>query len=305
MPVPSDLDTLNRCFAIKDRLSFRDVGNGLVVAEVAQPSATATISLQGGHLMSWQPASQTEPVVWLSKLARLAPGKSIRGGVPVCWPWFGPHASDPKLPGHGFARTVPWEVTHARAQADGSMQILLALVESEQTRALWPHRARCVIEITVGNTLKVALSTENLGGREFVIGEALHTYFCVGDIADARVTGLEGMEYLDKVGGSTRRRQEGAVTFTGETDRVYVNTGGRCVIEDVRLKRRVIVDKTGSQSTVVWTPWAGKADKMGDFGPDGWREMVCVESANALENVVTVRPGSRHTLTVEYRTEPL
>jgi D-hexose-6-phosphate mutarotase len=303
MSVVSPLDDFNRRFAVPNQLGFRDVGNGLIVAEVANARATATISLQGGHLMSWRPATQAEPVIWLSKLARLAPGKSIRGGVPVCWPWFGPHATDPKLPGHGYARTVAWEVTHARPQADGSTLIALALVESEQTRAQWPHHSGCSIELVVGESLKVALTTENRGDREFTLGEALHTYFRIGDIADARVLGLEGVEYVDKIGASARRRQEGAVTFAGETDRVYVNTGGRCVIEDARLQRRIVIDKSGSQSTVVWTPWTEKADKMGDFGPDGWREMVCVESANALENVVTVKPGSRHTLAVEYRAE--
>jgi D-hexose-6-phosphate mutarotase len=149
------------------------------------------------------------------------------------------------------------------------------------------------------------LTTENPGREDFVIGEALHTYFQIGDIADTRVHGLDGVEYLDKVAGSTRARQHGPVTFAGETDRVYVNTEGECVIEDPRLKRRIAVAKSGSASTVVWTPWAEKADKMGDFGPDGWRAMVCVESANALENAVTVKAGGRHTLAVEYRAESL
>jgi D-hexose-6-phosphate mutarotase len=302
MSATNTLDSLNERFSIRDNLVFREM-SGLIVAEIDNAQATATICLQGAHLMSWQPKTERQPVVWLSKLARLAPGKSIRGGVPVCWPWFGPHVSDPKLPGHGYARTVPWELTEARALPDGTTVISLALVESEATRAQWSQRARCTIRMTVGRTLQIALATENLGREDIVIGEALHTYFQIGDIADTRVHGLDGVEYLDKVAGNTRARQLGAVTFAGETDRVYVNTENECVIEDARLRRRIVVAKTGSRSTVVWTPWAEKADKMGDFGPDGWRAMVCVESANALENVVTVNPGERHTLAVEYRAE--
>jgi D-hexose-6-phosphate mutarotase len=302
---PNTVDMLNSRFSIRGHLAFREAPGGLSVVEIDNPLATATVCLQGAHLMSWRPKSETQPVVWLSPLAKLAPGKSIRGGVPVCWPWFGPHATDSKLPGHGYARTVPWELTEARALPDGATVIGLTLVESEATRAQWSQRARCTIRITVGRTLQIALVTENLGNEDCVIGEALHTYFQIGDIAETRVFGLEGVEYLDKVSGNARRRQDGALMFAGETDRVYVNTESECTIEDPRLKRRIVVAKSGSRSTVVWTPWAEKADKMGDFGPDGWRAMVCVESANALENVVTVKPGNRHTLSVEYRAEKL
>lgn len=301
----NDLETLNSRFAIANQLEFKMAGDGLVVAEIANADATATICLQGGHVMTWQPARESTPVVWLSKLAKLAPGKSIRGGVPVCWPWFGAHASEAGYPGHGYARTVPWEVSGTAATADGATQLTLRLCESEQTRAMWPHAGRAEIQITVGKTLKVALTTHNLGDADFVIGEALHTYFHIGDIAETRVLGLEGCEYLDKAGGSVRRRQEDAVTFTGETDRVYVSTETECVIEDARLQRRIRVAKSGSRSTVVWTPWSEKADKMGDFGVDGWRAMVCVESANALENTVTVAAHGSHTLAVEYSTEAM
>jgi D-hexose-6-phosphate mutarotase len=245
-------------------------------------------------------------VVWLSRFARFAPGKSIRGGVPVCWPWFGPHATDPALPAHGFARTVPWEVTATRELDDGATEIALALVETEQTRAMWPHRAGVSLRVTVGAALEIALTTRNRDDRALVIGEALHTYFQIGDIADIRIRGLEGCDYLDKAGGgSVRRRQDGPVVFTEETDRIYVNTEAECVIEDARLQRRIRVAKSGSRSTVVWNPWTAKADKMGDFGPDGWRGMVCVESANAADNVVSIAPGATHRLAVRYAVEAL
>ena len=150
------------------------------------------------------------------------------------------------------------------------------------------------------------LSTENTGESDFVISEALHAYFRIGDIGAVQVAGLAGCDYWDKVGGSTLKNQDGIIQFAGETDRVYINTAAECAIEDSRLKRRIRVAKSGSLSTVVWTPWTAKADRMGDLGqPDGWREMLCVESANAIDNVVHVTAGARHTLIVEYRTESL
>jgi len=299
------LETLNSRFAIAEQLRFNLAGDGLVVAEIANAHASATICLQGGHVMTWKPAAASEPVVWLSRLAKLAPGKSIRGGAPVCWPWFGAHATEAGFPGHGYARTVPWEVSATRTLADGSTEIALTLVESDATRAMWAHPSKAEILVTVGKTLKIALTTRNLGDADFVIGEALHTYLQIGDIAETRVLGLEGCEYMDKADGGGRKQQQGAITFNGETDRVYVSTEAECVIEDSRLQRRIRVAKSGSRSTVVWTPWTEKADKMGDFGPDGWRAMVCVESANALENVVTVKAGASHTLAVEYSAEAM
>jgi D-hexose-6-phosphate mutarotase len=301
----NNVETLNHRFGAGRQLAFRETGNGLIVAEIDTPLAVASLCLQGAHVMTWRPQSQAEPVVWLSRLARPAPGKSIRGGVPVCWPWFGPHATEAKLPAHGFARTVPWEVSAARVLRDGAVEIALVLAGNEQTRALWPYRARAELLITIGATLKAALTTVNEDDRAITIGEALHTYFHIGDIGAVRVLGLEGCEYLDKVAGGARRRQDGAITFAGETDRIYVNTAAECVIEDERLRRRIRIAKSGSRSTVVWTPWTEKADKMGDFGPGGWRGMVCVESANAAENVVTVAAGGRHTLAVEYGAESL
>lgn len=301
----NNLETLNQQFAIAGQLSFKLAGDGLIVAEIANAHSSATICLQGGHVMTWQPVAANAPVVWLSKLAKLAPGKSIRGGAPVCWPWFGAHASEAGFPGHGYARTVPWEVSATRTLADGATEIAMTLVESDATRAMWAHPSKAEILVTVGKTLKIALTTSNLGNADFVIGEALHTYLQIGDIAETRVLGLEGCEYMDKAGGGVRKQQDGAIAFSGETDRVYVSTEAECVIEDSRLQRRIRVAKSGSRSTVVWTPWTEKADKMGDFGPDGWRAMVCVESANALENVVTVKAGASHTLAVEYSAEAL
>ena len=297
---------LNKQFGIDGQLVFREDAGALIVAEFDNEHAAAKLCLQGAHLMSWRPKSQSVPVVWLSREAKLAAGKSIRGGAPVCWPWFGAHPTEPGFPGHGFARTVPWQVIESGTEPDGATRITLRLEESEKTKAQWRHDSRLDLTVTVGEKLRMELVTENTGDTDFVIGEALHTYLQVSDIGAVRVTGLDGCDYWDKVGGSTLRKQTGAITFSGETDRVYINTPAECQIEDDKLKRRIRVTKSGSLSTVVWTPWVEKAVKMGDMGqPEGWREMVCVESANAIENVVKVAAGTRHTLIVEYRAEQI
>ncbi|MDD2915490.1 MAG: D-hexose-6-phosphate mutarotase [Gallionella sp.] len=300
----STAQQLNTQFGITGQLGFREDTSGLIVAEINNTQATASLCLQGAHLMSWQPKSQATPAIWLSRDAKLAVGKSIRGGVPVCWPWFGAHATEPGFPAHGYARTTPWQVIESGSEPDGETRLTLRLLANEKTRAQWPHPCTLELIVSIGETLRMELITENTGSSDFVIGEALHTYFRIGDIGAARVSGLQDCEYWDKVGGSELKKQQGAINFSSETDRVYINTAAECVIEDDQLKRRIRIAKSGSLSTVVWTPWTAKADKMGDLGqPDGWREMVCVESANAFDNTVRVAAGTSHTLIVEYRTE--
>jgi dihydroxy-acid dehydratase len=296
-------------FAIPGQLTFRTGAGGLTYVDIDNHGGRATICLQGAHVVSYRPKSQSEPVVWVSDAAKFAAGKSIRGGVPVCWPWFGPHASDASYPAHGFARTVEWTVVASRKRNDARTEITLQMLDNEQIRTQWPHPTRLILTISVGARLEVALATTNLGKAPLQIGEALHTYFHISDIGQVTVTGLEGCTYHDKVENFARRKQSGAIAFKGEVDRVYVDTLADCVIEDPGLKRRIRIAKTGSQSTVVWTPWVEKAEKMGDMGKGksgaGWREMVCVESANAMDNVVTVAPGETHTMAVTYSVEAL
>jgi len=298
------LSELNQRFGISNHLKFSEIGGGLLAAEISNSLATASIALQGAHLMTYQPQGH-EPVIWLSKYAKFAAGKSIRGGVPICWPWFGAHVSDAKLPGHGYSRTVPWEVLETKALPDGATFISFGLIETDATRAQWPHPSSVKMEMTIGKTLRVELVTHNKGKQAFTLGEALHTYFHISDVAQMTIHGLEGCTYLDKVGEPASRTQNGGIVITSEVDRIYINTSADCVIEDRGLKRAIRIAKQGSNSTVVWNPWTEKADNMGDFGTDGYRGMVCVESANAAENIVSVAPGATHKLSVVYSVEPL
>ena len=298
-----DLDAL-KPFSIPGQLAFRTGPGGLPYADIANAGGTASICLQGAHLTNFQPRAQRAPVVWLSQAARFAPGKSIRGGVPVCWPWFGAHAGDPAYPAHGFARTVPWEVVDS-GSADGATTITLRLEFSDATRAQWPYDTPLELHISMADVLDLELTTLNAGEAPVMLGEALHSYLHIGDIAEVELRGLDGCAYLDKTEAFARGQQSGPLRFASEIDRVYVNTLAECVIDDARLGRRIHIAKQGSASTVVWTPWGQKAAAMGDYTADGWRSMLCVESANAADNVLTLRPGEAHVLAVRYSAETL
>lgn len=298
------LTELNQRFAIGNHVQFKEIADGMIIAEVANQHALANIALQGAHIATFQPRGE-EPVIWLSPLAKFAPGKSIRGGVPICWPWFGPHKTDSKLPGHGYARTVPWDVLETKALPDGGTLLRFGIVESDATRAQWPHASTVQLEVTVGKALRVELITTNTGKVSFELGEALHTYFQISDVTKMTIRGLENCAYLDKVKDFARFTQQDGIVIGSEVDRVYVNTAADCVIEDKGMKRAIRIAKQGSMSTVVWNPWTEKADKMGDFGENGHRGMVCVESGNALENVVALTPGETHRLVAVYSVEKL
>ena len=279
---------------------------GLERARVTGPRAEAEIYLQGAHVTRWRPRLAPAPVLFVSSRAVYAPGKAIRGGVPLIFPWFGPHATDRSKPMHGFARSRPWRLIAADSAPDGSAAIELGLDDDEATRALWPHGFRARYRVRVGDTLTMALDVVNTGGGAFTFEAALHTYLAVDDVRTVSVRGLEQTPFIDKVDAMTRKRHGSEpLRLTGETDRVFLGTGARCVVEDPGHRRRLTVDKTGSASTVVWNPWAAKCAEMADMGPDDWRSMICVETANAADDAVTVAPGGTHVMTATIGAEAL
>lgn len=301
---PNDISVLDQRFGITGEVVFKEGPNGQGVVEISNGFAMASIALQGAHLMSWAP-HQEELVIWLSPKAKFGPGESIRGGVPVCWPWFGPHPGESSFPAHGFARTQPWEVIEVLALEDGSNRLGFRLIRSDETYARWPHSTPLELYMTIGTALEMELVTHNDGPAPVTIGQALHTYFEVRDIRRIAIHGLDGCSYIDKTDEGRRKQQSGPVTFSGETDRIYLESTADCVIEDPGLNRRIRIANRGSRSTVVWNPWAERAEALGDFDEDGYLRMVCVESANAADDVVTIAPGGTHRLRVRHTVEPL
>lgn len=300
------IQILNEQFGIDSRLHFRQIDNTILL-EVDTSSSHATISLEGGHVVHWHPKSQVESVLWVSKLAQYVPGTAIRGGVPICWPWFGAHPSETQLPGHGYARVAPWTVDSTSIDANDVVDIKLTLADSEAVRKLrpsdWPQAVSLSVRFLIGETLEVSLTTTNNSDREVCFTEGLHTYLKVADVSEIRINGLDGVEYVDLIDKNTRRHQEGPITFNGELGRIYMNTRSTCIIEDPILNRCIKVEKSGSLSTAVWNPWTKTAAKMADLGAEGWRSMVCVEGANALENFISLQPKTCHTQIARYSAE--
>jgi D-hexose-6-phosphate mutarotase len=260
------------------------------------------VSLQGGHVLSYEPHGQA-PVLWVSQLAEFAPGKAIRGGIPVIWPWFGSHPHDSNKPSHGFARRQLWTVQGTRVTGE-ECQLTLALGDTPDSRAIWPHHFLLTLQVTLGASLLVELTTSNTGRTPFVITQALHSYFSVSQIGQIAITGLEQCAYLDQLDDMRRKRQLGPITFAEEVDRIYIETTGDCLLDDPGFGRKIRVAKRGSGSTVVWNPWLVKAQRMADFGDAEYREMVCIETTNAADDRVTILPGGGHRLTAVISVEP-
>lgn len=280
----------------------QDTGvGGLPRLTIRNDLAEAEVYLLGATITHWKPRDHA-PVLWTGAPERYLPGKPIRGGIPLCLPWFGPH-EDPAKPAHGFVRTRPWTVERTVDLPDGRSRVKLSFTTDAQTRTLWPHDLRAGLTVTVGRTLEVELTVTNTGTSTVLIGEALHTYCAVADVRRTIVHGLGGARYLDKVGGGWHRQTSEGIVFTGETDRVYQSTHDVCVIDDEAGGRRITVRKAGSGATVVWNPWSAKAATMADMGPDGWMNLVCVESANALDSAYALPPSFSHHLRCDISVE--
>ena len=300
-----NIKQLNNEFSLEvdgNNLHFKTGKGGLPVVEIHNQHGSALISLQGAHLLSWIPEGE-EDVIWLSDDATFAAGKSVRGGIPICWPWFGAHESNADFPAHGFARTTNWQVVTTEALKDGNTRITFTTQPQPETEAMWPPDTSVQYQLTIGKKLEMELLTHNNGSQPITIGQALHTYFRVADVSKVLLHGLDDTGYLDKLEGFKAKIQHGPVTISEEVDRIYLDTASDCVIEDKVLRRNIIIIKCGSHSTVVWNPWQQTAEKMGDLGHNGYKHMLCVESSNAAEDVVTIEPGKAHQLWVQYEVQ--
>ena len=263
------------------------------------PAATAEIYLHGAQLTSWRPAGGEE-VIFLSGQSQFEPGRAIRGGIPVCFPWFRNKADDPKAPSHGFVRTKAWQLDSVTRDGD-AVTISLSTASDEATRAWWPHDFLLVHRVTVGAELVQELTVSNTGTTPLRFEEALHTYYRVGGAASVRIQGLDGVAYLDNTDGNREKRQEGDIVFTAPTDRAYVDTTHAVEILDPILRRRIRLEKENSRTTVVWNPWVEGAHALPDMADDEWRAMACVEASNIRAFAVDLAPGEQHTMKTSIR----
>jgi len=289
-----DIANLNQRFGIPEQVTFREGPGGFPILSVTNAHGTLELTPYGGHILSYQPAGQA-PVLFVSRASTYIPGKPIRGGIPICWPWFGPRLDDPAMPMHGFARLLFWNVEAVSPSANGT-EVRFSLHNDERTQPYWPHAFELTLRVVLGTQLQVELTTRNTGSEPFALTQALHTYFSVGDIDRVTIAGLEPASYFDSLTRTAVAPEGKSIAIQSEVDRVYGNTSADCRICDAALKREIRVAKSGSHSTVVWNPWVEKSKRMADFGDDEFSGMLCIESTNARDDVVTLPPGSSHTL---------
>jgi D-hexose-6-phosphate mutarotase len=284
---------LNQEFGSPEIKFYTDL-HGLVCAEIENSHGKTCIALNGAHVFEYAPKNQ-KPVLWMSKESYFETGKPIRGGIPVCWPWFGGHPSNPDMPSHGFARISQWEVIAGGKCHENATFLELALTPNLVAEKFKPADFLVKLRVELGNKLSVELIIDNTGKGEFPFSAALHSYFNISDISRISLSGLDGREYIDTL-DNTRHIQQGDITFSAETDSVYLDTEDTCIINDPGFKRRIKISKTGSRSAVVWNPWAAKSQRMPDFGNDEFHTMLCVETTNAENDAHTLKPGESHTL---------
>lgn len=296
-----DIAQANDELGIPSVLAICEGNGGLPLIEIDNTYARASISLLGAQLLSYCPVTTEQDLLFVSRQAYFQQGKAIRGGVPVCWPWFGPDPEQRGRPSHGFVRNRDWELLETEARADGSTRVLLGMRDDDDSRALWPHAFSLQLEVCVGTTLELALVTQNLGEVPISITQALHAYFRVGDVREAQVLGLAGHDYIDKLNDGARAVQSGPINVDGPIDRIYLDSTDTLIIDDPRLGRGIYIEREGSRSAVVWNPWVEQAHAMHDFADDEYLQMICVETTNAAEDLVTLGPGEHHRLCCSYR----
>ncbi len=291
-----------RDFEIPGILAIDDK-HELTRLKITTNTCSAELYLQGAHLTQWQP-QQHQQVLFLSERSSFIKGKAIRGGIPIIFPWFGARTAntcDPRSdgPAHGFARTSDWQLVSSSMTGD-HLTLSLALNANEVSQALGFEQFQVNYNLTIGSELELQLTVKNCSDRKLCFAEALHTYFLVADSEKITIEGLAGNEYYDKTDSFKKKRQEETLlTLRGETDRPYINTEATVVLHDPVMKRGISISKSHSNTTLIWNPGAELTAKMADMSEDAWKQMVCIETANALENAIILSPGAVHAMTAK------
>lgn len=282
----------------------RELFDDLPCWRVQTPDADLLIAEQGAQILSYQRAGEP-PLIWLSEQARGIRGQSVRGGVPVCWPWFGDLARNPAAllaqyrgeaaPFHGLVRNLTWECRRQEA-INGEAHLLFICPQSEAGLPDWPQAVDVELEIRLGERLCLELRSHNRGPRPVWISQALHSYFAVSDVRAVEVRGLEGCRYIETLDGWSEYSQEGALRFSGETDRIYLGLPARLEVHDGGWQRKLCLESRRARTAVLWNPWRDKAQRLSQCAADAWQRMLCIETANVWDDCVQLAPGARHGL---------
>jgi glucose-6-phosphate 1-epimerase len=290
----SPIAELDRRFGIRDVAQVVAGNLGLAKVRITSAGASGEMYLHGAHVTSWQPRG-AEEVLFVSSKSRWENGRAIRGGVPICFPWFADKADNRSAPAHGFARTTAWRLESIVETGD-AVTVSMVTESNDDTRKWWSADFHLLYRATFGLELRLELVVRNTGATPLRFEEALHAYFRVGKIEQVRLRGLSAVQYLDKTDLNRNKLQQGPIVIASETDRVYLNTKGAVELEDQALRRRIAVAKENSMTTVVWNPWVEKAKAMSDFGAAEWEQMVCIETSNVSDFSVELAPGQQHSM---------
>ncbi|HDS1057035.1 D-hexose-6-phosphate mutarotase [Pseudomonas putida] len=278
---------------------------------ISSDRAELLIAQQGAQVLSYQQVGEP-PLLWLSDQAIFRQGKSVRAGVPVCWPWFGNLQRNPQAvqamyqgtpaPAHGLARTRDWQLLGIEEVGE-TLRIEFELPEARGDLPGWPHDVELKLVVEMGADLTLSLTSRNMGNTPVTISQALHSYFAVSDVRQARVEGVDGLGYIETLANWEQRQQQGALMFAGETDRIYLNTPQTLSIVDPHWDRRITLTSSGSRSAVIWNPWTERAKDLADMADDGWQRMLCIETANVWDDLVELKPGHSSSLAVRIVSE--
>jgi len=285
---------LDQHFAIEGVAHVVPGHGGLPKVRIITSDVEGEMYLHGAQVTSWKPAG-AEEVLFVSKHAQWHEGIAVRGGIPICFPWFRAKADDPKAPAHGFVRTKAWSLESITSEG-GQVTVAMSTESDDDTRRWWPADFRLIHRATFGVELRLELSVSNTGPTPFRFEEALHTYHRVGHIQDVCVHGLNGVAYRDNTDSNREKKQQSDIVITKQTDNAYLDTDGPVELEDRKLKRRICITKTNSFSTVVWNPWLEGARSLADLGKEEWQQMLCVEASNVLTCAVNLAPGEQHAM---------
>ena len=292
----------------------RYLQDDLALWRVHTPHGHAIVAEQGAQLLSYVPTGQP-PLVWLSEQARYERGESVRGGVPVCWPWFSDLARNPAqvragvdparhadAPKHGFVRTQDW--THAETAVEGDALTMIFKLDVVAGTSGWGQAAHFTLRLRFAETVTIELGVTNESLEPMIVSQALHTYFAVSDVRQVQVTGLDGARFIDTLDDWQTKTQAGALRFTGETDRLYLDVGNTLTIDDPGWSRQVRIQTSHSGSAVIWNPWIEKASRLSQFADDAWPDMLCIETARVWDNLLTITPGETGYMAVHVQALP-
>jgi glucose-6-phosphate 1-epimerase len=286
----SSLQDLNQQFALSDSLVFAEHSSGLLIGIVQTHRCSAQFFLQGAHITHYQPSHAPQPILFTSEAALFEPNRPIRGGIPICFPWFSAHPTDPSLPAHGWARTSSWQVTSTR-QAPEHVEVTLTLNHGH-----WHLN----YDLKFGSTLQVALAVTNQATDTCFFELALHTYFNIGAVQQVQITGdLAHLPFLDQLAAITHPPHPFPIAFNAETDRIYQGTARNIQIHDLANHRLITLHSQNSHSTIVWNPWIAKSIRMPDFGDQEYLRMCCIETANVRQNGISIAPNDTHVTSLE------